>query len=57
VYPSLARHRMQWGENGGATMAGEFRELLERCGILVFAEVHFTDEEQIAFPKTLRQRE
>lgn len=34
-------------------VAGEIRELLEQRGVLVFPEVHFTDEEQIAFTKTL----
>lgn len=29
------------------------RELLEYRGVLVFPEVHFTDEEQIAFTRTL----
>jgi alpha-ketoglutarate-dependent taurine dioxygenase len=34
-------------------VASEIRELLEQRGVLVFPEVHFTDEEQIAFTKTL----
>lgn len=33
--------------------AGEIRELLEQRGVLVFPEIKFTDEEQIAFTKTL----
>ena len=33
--------------------AGEIRELLEARGVLVFPEVHFSDEEQIAFTRTL----
>lgn len=33
--------------------AAELRDLLERRGVLVFPQVHFTDEEQIAFTKTL----
>lgn len=33
--------------------AEEIRELLEQRGVLLFPEVHFTDEEQIAFTKTL----
>ena len=37
----------------GGTMAREIRELLEQRGVLVFPEIHFTDEEQIAFTKTL----
>ena len=31
----------------------EVRELLERRGVVVFREIHLTDEEQIAFTKTL----
>ncbi len=34
-------------------LAGDIRELLERRGVLVFPEIHFTDEEQVAFTKTL----
>jgi alpha-ketoglutarate-dependent taurine dioxygenase len=34
-------------------LAGAIRELLEQRGVLVFPEIHFTDEEQIAFTKTL----
>lgn len=37
----------------GGTHAAALRELLERRGVLVFPEIHFTDEEQIAFTKTL----
>ncbi len=33
--------------------AAELRDLLERKGVLVFPRVHFTDEEQIVFTKTL----
>ena len=34
-------------------LATEIRELLEQRGVLVFPEVHLTDEEQIEFTKTL----
>jgi alpha-ketoglutarate-dependent taurine dioxygenase len=34
-------------------LAGEIRELLEKRGVLVFPEINFTDEEQVAFTKTL----
>jgi alpha-ketoglutarate-dependent taurine dioxygenase len=37
----------------GGSMAREIRDLLEQRGVLVFPEVHFTDEEQITFTKTL----
>lgn len=33
--------------------AGEIRELLEQRGVLVFPQIAFTDEEQIAFTETL----
>ncbi len=33
--------------------ATEIRELLEQRGVLVFPEIHFTDEEQIAFTNSL----
>jgi alpha-ketoglutarate-dependent taurine dioxygenase len=33
--------------------AAEIRDLLEQRGVLVFPEIHFTDQEQIAFTKTL----
>jgi alpha-ketoglutarate-dependent taurine dioxygenase len=33
--------------------AAELRELLEQKGVLVFPQVHFTDQEQIVFTKTL----
>ncbi|MCK9563593.1 MAG: TauD/TfdA family dioxygenase [Bacteroidales bacterium] len=33
--------------------ASELRDLLEQKGVLVFPQVHFTDEEQVAFTKTL----
>lgn len=33
--------------------ANEIRELLEQRGVLVFPEINFTNEEQIAFTKTL----
>jgi alpha-ketoglutarate-dependent taurine dioxygenase len=32
---------------------GEIRELLEMRGVLVFPEIHFDDDEQIAFTSTL----
>lgn len=35
--------------------AADIRELLERRGVLVFPQVHFTPEEQIAFTRTLGQ--
>lgn len=34
-------------------LAGEIRDKLEQCGVLVFPEIDFTEEEQIAFTKTL----
>jgi alpha-ketoglutarate-dependent taurine dioxygenase len=34
-------------------LATEIRDLLEQRGVLVFPEIHFTDEEHIAFTKTL----
>lgn len=34
-------------------LAGDVRELIEQRGVLVFPEIHFSDEEQIAFTKTL----
>jgi alpha-ketoglutarate-dependent taurine dioxygenase len=37
--------------NGSA--AAEIRRLLEARGVLVFREIHFTDEEQVAFTRTL----
>jgi alpha-ketoglutarate-dependent taurine dioxygenase len=37
----------------GGQFAREIRDLLEQRGILVFPQIHFTDEEQIAFTKTL----
>jgi alpha-ketoglutarate-dependent taurine dioxygenase len=37
----------------GGTIATAIRELLEQRGVLVFPEIHFSDEEQIAFTKTL----
>jgi alpha-ketoglutarate-dependent taurine dioxygenase len=33
--------------------AADLRELLERRGVLVFKEIDFTDEEQVAFTKTM----
>ena len=33
--------------------AEEIRELLEQRGVLVFPQVHFTDEEQLAFTRTM----
>jgi alpha-ketoglutarate-dependent taurine dioxygenase len=37
----------------GGKHAREIRELLEQRGVLVFPEIHFTDQEQIAFTETL----
>jgi alpha-ketoglutarate-dependent taurine dioxygenase len=34
-------------------LSGEIRNLLEQRGVLVFPQINFTDEEQIAFTKTL----
>lgn len=34
-------------------IAGDLRELLEQRGVLVFPQINFTDEEQVAFTKTL----
>ncbi|MCB2073570.1 MAG: TauD/TfdA family dioxygenase [Novosphingobium sp.] len=34
-------------------IAGEIRELLGQRGVLVFPEINFTDDEQVAFTKTL----
>src|SRR5690348_11606834 len=34
-------------------LAPQIRELLEQRGVLVFPEAHFSDDEQIAFTKTL----
>ncbi len=34
-------------------LAGEIRDLLEQRGVLVFPEIHFSDQEQVAFTKTL----
>jgi alpha-ketoglutarate-dependent taurine dioxygenase len=33
--------------------AGQIREMLEDRGVIVFSQVHFSDEEQVAFTKTL----
>ncbi len=33
--------------------AGAIRELLEQRGVLVFPQIHFTDEEQVTFTETL----
>ncbi|MYM61921.1 TauD/TfdA family dioxygenase [Pseudomaricurvus sp. HS19] len=35
--------------------ASELRDLLEQKGVLVLPQIHFTDEEQVAFTKTLGQ--
>jgi len=35
------------------TLGDEIRDLLEQRGVLVFPQIDFTDEEQIAFTKTL----
>ena len=37
----------------GGELADEIRELLQERGVLVFPEINVTDEEQIAFTKTL----
>jgi len=37
--------------------AGDIRELLEQRGVLVFPQIHFTDEEQVAFTNTLGKLE
>jgi len=37
----------------GGSIAGDIRELLEARGVLVFPKIAFTDEEQVAFTKTL----
>lgn len=37
----------------GGEHAEEIRELLEQRGVLVFPRISFTDEEQVAFTKTL----
>ena len=37
----------------GGKMAREIREFLQQRGVIVFPEVALTDEEQIAFTKTL----
>jgi alpha-ketoglutarate-dependent taurine dioxygenase len=37
----------------GGAHAAEIRELLEQRGVLVFPQIHFTDEEQIRFTQTL----
>jgi alpha-ketoglutarate-dependent taurine dioxygenase len=37
----------------GGQHAGAMRELLEQRGVLVFPKINFTDEEQVAFTKTL----
>jgi alpha-ketoglutarate-dependent taurine dioxygenase len=37
----------------GGEHASQIRELLEQRGVLVFPQVNFTDEEQVAFTKTL----
>jgi len=43
-----SKHELLSGE-----LASEIRELLEQRGVLVFPEILFTDEEQVAFTKTL----
>jgi len=35
------------------SFAGECHQALERYGVLLFAEIHFTDEEQVAFSENL----
>lgn len=37
----------------GGAHAADIRELLERCGVLVFPKVDFTEQELVAFTKTL----
>jgi alpha-ketoglutarate-dependent taurine dioxygenase len=37
----------------GGEMGAQIRSLLEQRGVLLFPEIHFSDEEQIAFTKTL----
>jgi alpha-ketoglutarate-dependent taurine dioxygenase len=37
----------------GGEHADELRDLLEQRGVLVFPQIHFTDEEQLAFTRTL----
>jgi alpha-ketoglutarate-dependent taurine dioxygenase len=37
----------------GGTRSSELRELLEMRGVLVFPRIHLTDEEQLAFARTL----
>ena len=37
----------------GGELAGEIRELLDARGVLVFPQIDFTDDEQIAFTRTL----
>lgn len=37
----------------GGTLAGDIMELLEDRGVLVFPEIHFSDEEHVAFTSTL----
>ena len=34
-------------------LSAEIRDLIEQCGVLVFPEICFSDEEQIAFTRTL----
>lgn len=34
-------------------LAGQIRDLIEQRGVLVYPEINFTDEEQVAFTKTL----
>ena len=41
------------GELLGGVHAEVIRELLERRGVLVFPQIQFTDDEQIAFTRTL----
>jgi alpha-ketoglutarate-dependent taurine dioxygenase len=37
----------------GGKFAGDLRGLLDRRGVLTFPEIHLTDEQQVAFTKTL----
>jgi alpha-ketoglutarate-dependent taurine dioxygenase len=54
IEPNIgSRVRSSKKELLGGEMAAEIRALLEQRGVLVFPEIHFSDEEQIAFTKTL----
>jgi alpha-ketoglutarate-dependent taurine dioxygenase len=54
VKPNIgSRVRSSKEELLSGELASEIRELLEQRGVLVFPEISFTDEEQVAFTKTL----